>query len=249
MMIKSWAKHLGGIALAWVVVIGGTMWMLRSYSQPSAERQVPDVTGLDRVVALDSLATLGLQAIWQDSIYAADGRPGEVVEQFPPAGSAVKVGRKVLLTTYRITPPSERVGIQEGQDARLAERILATRGFQVRVKEEPHVLLVGKALRVEHRGTVLDADDRLPKGSRVDLVVGVAGKSEVGVPWLVGLSLREAKDVLDRRNLALGDVAYGPDVVTALDSSLAVILSQDASPADKPKVREGTAIDVYLGKH
>jgi hypothetical protein len=38
-------------------------------------------------------------------------------------------------------------------------------------------------------------------------------------------------------------------VVTALDSSLAVILSQDASPADKPKVREGTAIDVYLGKH
>lgn len=39
------------------------------------------------------------------------------------------------------------------------------------------------------------------------------------------------------------------DVVTALDTSLAVVVSQDVSPERKPYVSEGTAIDLYLGKH
>jgi len=79
--------------------------------------------------------------------------------------------------------------------------------------------------------------------------VGVAGTREVGVPWLVGLSLREAQEILLRRKLSVGDVAFGDDILTALDSSLAVVVSQDASPMDQPKIREGTAIDLYLGKH
>jgi eukaryotic-like serine/threonine-protein kinase len=246
---RHWMRHLGLLATVWGVLLGGTMLWLRFYSQPSAQREVPQVTGLGRDEAQILLSELGLEAVMQDSIYAAGGKPGQVVDQFPPPGSAVKVGRKVLLTTYRTTPPSERVGIQEGQDAKLAERILTTRGFDVHIREEAHGLLVGKALRVEHKGKRVQPDDRLPKGSRLSLVVGVAGTREVGVPWLVGLSLREAQEILSRRKLSVGDVAYGDDILTALDSSLAVVVSQDASPMDQPKIREGTAIDLYLGKH
>ena len=47
----------------------------------------------------------------------------------------------------------------------------------------------------------------------------------------------------------LGHVGYMDDVVTALDTSLAVVVSQDVSPERKPYVSEGTAIDLYLGKH
>ena len=39
------------------------------------------------------------------------------------------------------------------------------------------------------------------------------------------------------------------DVVTALDTNLAVVVSQDATPAEVPYVKEGSAIDLYLGKH
>lgn len=248
-MLKSLAKHLSGIALTWVIVLAGTLFLLRWYSQPSAQRDVPALAGMTQMEAAGVLQDLGLEAVWQDSIYAPSGTPGAVVEQHPPAGSSVKVGRKVLLTTYRITPPSERVAIEEGQDAKLAERILTTRGFRVDVKEEPNKLLAGKVIRVEHQGVSVEDDTHYPKGTRLKLVVGVAGAKDVRVPWLVGLSLKDASGILSRRNLALGHVGYAEDVTNALDTSLAVVVSQDASPADQSYVREGTAIDLYLGKH
>ena len=248
-MLKTLAKHLSGIALTWVLVLAGTFFLLRWYSQPSAERKVPALAGLSQRQAADTLDALGLHAVWQDSIYAPSGTPGAVVEQHPPAGSSVKVGRNILLTTYRVTPPSERVGIEEGQDARLAERILTTRGFEVQVKEEPNTLLAGKVLRVERRGQSVDAEARFPKGTKLTMVVGVTGAKDVRVPWLVGLSLKDAEAVLARRNLALGHVGYAEDVSSALDSSLAVVVSQDVSPGRQPYVAEGTAIDLYFGKH
>jgi beta-lactam-binding protein with PASTA domain len=248
-MLKSLAKHLSGIALTWVVVLAGTLFLLRWYSQPSAQREVPPLAGMAQTEAADALGALGLEAVWQDSIYAPSGTPGAVVEQHPPAGSSVKVGRKVLLTTYRVTPPSERVAIEEGQDAKLAERILTTRGFRVEVKEEPNKLLAGKVIRVEHQGGAVSEEALYPKGTRLRLVVGVAGAKDVRVPWLVGLTLKDAAGILARRNLALGHVGYADDITNALDTSLAVVVSQDASPADLLYVREGTAIDLYLGKH
>ena len=225
-MWKELAKHAGGVVLAWVVVLVGTFFLLRLYSQPSAQRQVPDLSGMARMNAFDTLATLGLEGVWQDSIYLPTGTPGGVVEQHPPAGSAVKVGRKILLTTHRITPPDEAVSYQEGQDAKLVERILTTRGFRISVEEEPNQLLVGKVIRLEHKGKVLDSETRLPKGSDLILVAGVLGSDEARVPWLSGLSLQDAASVLARRKLALGHVGYAPDVLTAQDSANAVVASR-----------------------
>lgn len=248
-MIRSLLKHTAGIALVWVVVLVALMAWLRSYSQPSAQREVPNVVTLGREEAAQTLLALGLEAVWQDSIYAAQGTPGAVVEQHPPAGSSVKAGRNILLTTYRLTPPSEAVSVREGQDARLAERILTTRGFDVSIEEEVNSLLAGKVIRAEKAGTKLGTDDRLPKGSSITLVVGTKGSEMVRVPWLMGLSLKDAKGVLSRRNLAVGYVEYSPSVRTALDTTLAVVVDQDANPSKEPQVKEGTAIDLYLGKH
>lgn len=248
-MPKTLFKHLFGIALTWVVVLLATFFLLRWYSQPSAEREVPSLEGLTKQEAQATLEALGLEAVWQDSIYSAQGKPGAVVEQHPPAGSAVKAGRKVLLTSFRITPPSEGIGVEEGQDAKLAERLLITRGFDVKVQEEANSLLAGKVIRVEHAGVTVSNDASFPKGTSLKLVVGVIGAKDVRVPWLMGLTINDARGVLARRNLALGHVGYADDIVTALDSTLAVVVSQDASPAEEPYVKEGSAIDLYLGKH
>ena len=248
-MLRTLTKHLFGIALTWVVVLLGTFFLLRWYSQPSAEREVPTLEGMTKTEAQESLEALGLEAVWQDSIYSSTGKPGAVVEQHPPAGSSVKAGRKILLTTFRITPPSEGIGVEEGQDAKLAERLLTTRGFAMTVKEEANSLLAGKVIRVEHAGKAVASDASFPRGSSLTLVVGVVGAKDVRVPWLMGLSLKDAKGVLNRRNLALGHVGYADDIITALDTSLAVVVSQDETPAEVPYVNEGSAIDLYLGKH
>ena len=245
-MWKGLAKHAGGVALAWVVVLVGTFFMLQLYSQPSAQREVPDLSGMARSDALDTLSKLGLEGVWQDSIYLPKGKPGSVVEQHPPSGSAVKVGRNILLTTHRITPPDEAVSYQEGQDAKLVERILTTRGFRVTMAEEPNQLLRGKVIRLEHRGKTLGSETRLPKGSELVLVAGVLGSDEARVPWLSGLSLQDAAAVLSRRKLAMGHVGYAPGVQTSLDSANAVVARQDIVPSETPFVAEGTAVDLYF---
>ena len=67
-MPKTLFKHLFGIALTWVVVLLGTFFLLRWYSQPSAEREVPSLEGLTKQEAQAALEALGLEAVWQDSI-------------------------------------------------------------------------------------------------------------------------------------------------------------------------------------
>lgn len=248
-MLKSLFKHVLGIGITWVLVLVVTLLLLRWYSQPSAEREVPALNGLSKVQAKATLDALGLAAIWQDSIYALHGTPGSVVEQHPPAGSSVKVGRKVLLTTYRVTAPSELISVEEGQDAKIAERVLTTRGFMVSVEQEPNKLLVNKVIRVEHRGEPLSPADRLPRGTALTLVVGQPGAQDVRVPWLKGLSLTDAQSALSKRGLAIGHIGYDSSVKDDLDSSMAVVVSQDVDPRNQSHVEEGTSIDLYLGKY
>ena len=68
-------KHTVGIAPRMGGVLVALMAWLRSYSQPSAQREVPNVVSLGREEATQTLSALGLEAVWQDSIYAAQGHP------------------------------------------------------------------------------------------------------------------------------------------------------------------------------
>ena len=83
-MLRTLSKHLFGIALTWVVVLVGTFLLLRWYSQPSAEREVPSLEGMAKMEAQDALEALELEAVWQDSIYSSTGEPGAVVAQPRP---------------------------------------------------------------------------------------------------------------------------------------------------------------------
>ena len=75
-MLRTLSKHLFGIALTWVVVLVGTFFLLRWYSQPSAEREVLSLEGMAKKEAQDALEALELEAVWQDSIYSSTGEPG-----------------------------------------------------------------------------------------------------------------------------------------------------------------------------
>ena len=233
------AKHLFGIALTWVLVLVGTFFLLRWYSQPSAEREVPVFGGACPKPKPKTLCRRwSLEAVWQDSIYApSTGEPGAVVEQHPPAGSSVKAGRKILLTTFRITPPSERVGWRKGRMPRFAERLLSTRGFEVKVKEEPNSLLAGKVIRVERKGETRRTRRQLSPRDFTHAGGGCGGRQGRARALVDGPVFKDAMGVLNRRNLALGHVGYAADVVTALDTNLAVVVSQDATPAETLRQR------------
>ena len=94
------------------------------------ERTVPSVEGMMKDSAFALLEEMGLEPIHLDSVFNATALAGSVLEQSPMKGSAVKSGKYIYLTTYRVTAPDEKISVYEGQDARLVPNLLNRKGFK-----------------------------------------------------------------------------------------------------------------------
>ena len=242
LMWKELAKHAGGVALAWVVVLVGTFFCCGCTANL-----------LHSARFLTSLAWRGWtpSTPWRPSGWRGVAGPFTSPQE-PPVRwwnntlprAAVKVGRNILLTTHRITPPDEAVSYQEGR--------CQARGAHFDHPRLPNFggggaqpAAGGQGHPPRAQGQNAGFRNALPKGSELVLWQG-CWLDDARVPWLSGLSLQDAAAVLARRKLALGHVGYAPDVLTARDSANAVVASQDIVPSETPYVAEGTAVDLYF---
>lgn len=242
---KTMLKVIIGVGIAWIMILGLTWFGLSLNSRPWSERTVPSVEGLMRDSAIQVLNELDLQPIHRDSVYNSSAIPGSVLEQSPTAGSMVKSGRPVYLTTFRVTPPDEKIGVSEGQDSRLASSLLERKGFRIKIKTEANTELDGKVVRVEHMGISLNPEDRRQRGTSLTLVIGEVLDKQVRIPWLIGLNLAEATSRLSNSSLSVGYVEYGDSLFTRKDTLRALVVSQfPKSSAGFAKA--GTAIDLFL---
>lgn len=244
---KDMLKASAGVALAWILILGMTWIGLSINSRPWSERTVPSVEGLMKDSAMQILEELDLKAIHLDSVYNASAVPGSVLEQSPATGSKVKSGRPIYLTTFRVTPPDEKIGVEEGQDARLASSLLERKGFILEIVKEANTELAGKVVRVEYNGLRLASDDRKQRGTKLTLVIGEVLDKQVRIPWLVGLNLTDASKRLSNSSLSLGYVEYGDSLLTRNDTVSALVVSQFPK-SSSGLVKAGTAIDLFLDK-
>jgi beta-lactam-binding protein with PASTA domain len=86
----------------------------------------------------------------------------------------------------------------------------------------------------------------IKKGSVIDLILGDGlGQSEIDVPNLIGLSLREATFVLEGSSLNLGAVVADNSVE---GDSLDAIVYRQIPEADNPERRmnAGEGVDVFI---
>ena len=245
---RSFLRSLIRIAGVWLLVLGGLWFYLKAYSRPSAIQDLPHLKGMQLVEVEQTLNSLGLETIHLDSIYSRNGVPFEVIEQVPPPGSKIKSGRRIYVTTYRSTPPYEKIGVKEGQEPGIARVILENKGFEVKEVLEPNVALVGRVIRIENnKGQVVSSEQRMPKGSVLRLVSGTTTKERVKVPNLMGLKLQDVRTKLMEAKLSLGLVEYASSVEDASDSLKAKVLEQHLKPSASETVAAGTEIDLYLG--
>mgnify|MGYP001204812095 FL=1 len=245
---RSFPRTVFRLGMAWILLLGALWIYLKVYTQPGSTRVVPALLGVTLQEASDTLSVLGLIPVHLDSIYSRNGRPFEVVDQVPVTDSKIKSGRKVYLTTYRSTPPYERLSIEEGQDPGVARIILENKGFDVDEAFEPNVALVGRVIRMEDKlGNTLEPDDRRPKGTEVILISGTTTRELVGVPNVRGLTLKEARASLLEAKLSIGLVEFAESVEEASDSARAKVLEQHLLPSRNKAVPAGTALDLYLG--
>lgn len=246
---KAFVKTLGGVLLAWGLILTGTWVYLHFYSHHGERVEMPDLKGMTFEEAARNCEALGMEVVHLDSIYADNGRPFHVLEQVPPPGSGIKAGRNIYLTTYRATPPAEIVAVEEGQDLSVARIMLENKGFKVTERSEPNVSLVNRIVRIEDKnGRLLQPTDRLRRGSKVTLYYGRTTSERVMVPDCSGLILDSARAVLRRAQLSVGLVEYSLEIEDESDSLESVVIEQTPLPSEEASVPAGTELDLYLGE-
>jgi serine/threonine-protein kinase len=162
--------------------------------------RVPNVTGLALDDAVRRLAERGLQGVKGEERFHPASPKGTVLEQSPAAGAHDVEGAQVSLAVSA-GQQTGKVPSLNGMARADAERALEEAGYDVGdVSERPSNSPAGQVIESVPRA---GADAIVP--SAVALVVS-AGPSVVLIPNVVGQPVSQARLLLERAGLLVGDV-------------------------------------------
>lgn len=242
---NSFRNNLIAAVLTVVVILMAAFFSLRYYTKHGQGLNVPAVKGLAFTQAVSKLEALGLR-YEVDSVYIMDSPPGIVIDQDPNANTFVKDNRTIYLTINTAQAPNAKFPDIEFKSLREAQALIESFGLKVGDTTYKPDVSRDVVLQVLFGGQVIKAGETLPKGSRVDLVLGDGkGNEEVDIPSLIGLTKDEA--LFSLRNgamLNLGIISYEG---TITDSATAVVVRQSPFATDSvAKVKIGTPVNITL---
>jgi len=219
-------------------------YSLDFYTRHDSGVPVPKLTGMQINNALNILKQQGF-GVSIDSVYVLDQAPGTVVEQDPDAGTEVKENRVIYLKIVKNQAPP--VALPDILDAPYISAVATISNYGLKVGDTTYRSDIARdhVLEVRFAGQAIQPGSKLPKGSKIDLVLGDgAGASEVEIPDLVDQDLDAAKFALKGSGLVLGTITYQG---TITDSANLVIVAQMPMKTDSiTKTPIGTKVNVIV---
>ena len=228
-----------------IVVVLIAFFSLGFYTAHGTGIPVPKVKGLTIEEAINVLQEQGFN--YQiDSVYQ-DLPPGTIVDQDPDQGTLVKENRTIYLTMVSRLAPNTGLPNLEQMPFITAEATLKSYGLKLGDTTYVPDIARDMVLAVKFGGQVIRPGVKIPKGSKIDLVLGNGeGAAEVDIPDLVGEDLDAAKFALRGSGLQLGTVMRQG---TVTDTSNAYVVDQYPKRVDTlSKVPAGTRINVTISQ-
>lgn len=230
--------------VALLILVGIYFWLDR-FTKHGETVVVPDLrnTPFSRLARLLEGTSFRYE-VADSSVFLLDKPPGTIIDQDPAPGQSVKEGRTIYVTVTRKLPPQVKIPHLTDVSKRQAEAILLSYGLRCGdVIYEPDVAR-DVVLGLRFKGRQLNVGDEVPKGSSLDLVLGDGkGNTETGIPVLVGLTLDEARFVLEASGLIAGEVQFDESVK---DTNLARVFRQDPMPGDSVVLLQGETVGLFL---
>lgn len=188
------------LASIYIGILYGTIRYLNVFTNHGEEIAVPNLFGLSAVDAKLKLEDLGLSYEILDSIYDPNIPNGMVKEQMIQPTSLSKVHVKSeRVIGLRLSKKRELTEMPDllYNELEFAKGRLESRGFSFSIEYEPTTEADGSVLEQKYAGSSIISGTRIPKGSKITLVVG---RNEVGVlldlPNLVGMNYVDALNLL-----------------------------------------------------
>ncbi|ASU33970.1 PASTA domain-containing protein [Mucilaginibacter xinganensis] len=229
-----------------VVIFMIVFFSLSFYTRHGTGVPVPQLKGLQIEKAMDLLKEQGFE-YKIDSVYVLDQAPGSVIEQDPDPGTSVKENRTIYLTVVTRLAPNVSLPDLEPYTYREAIATLANYGLKVGDTTYKSDIARDRILEMRFGGQPIKAGTKIPKGSRIDLVLGNGeGASEVDIPDLVNQDLDAAKFVIKNGGLTLGTITYQGAIT---DSTSLVVVAQSPMKTDSlSKASNGTRINLTVSQ-
>jgi eukaryotic-like serine/threonine-protein kinase len=244
---KHFLKHTGFIFLAYIVVVGGTVLILDSYTNHGQKIQVPNLIGLKADVARTRLEELDLKMELLDSVYRPELPAGTVVSQDPlPTAKSTVYVKEGRIVNIQVSKKSRLVEMPSliDKSQRFAESVLKNRGLKFRVQFKQTSESNGAVLKQLYQGSEIREGRRIPIGSTITIIVGRnAGGEPVQVPDLMGLTISEARGRLNGTSLSLF-LGMCDGCMNGQDSSSAIIFSQSPEYLEGVLAPSGTTLTV-----
>jgi len=235
---KSFRINLLLIVVTIFIVVMITFFSLNLYTRHGEGIPVPQLK------AMEVLKEQGFD-YKIDSVYVLDQQPGAVVEQDPDPGTNVKENRTIYLTVVtRLAPP---VSLPDLTPYTYREAVATLSNYGLKVGDTIYKADIARdrVLEVRFSGQPIAAGSKIPKGSKVDLVLGNGeGASQVDIPDLVNQDLDAAKFVIKNGGLTLGKITYQGAIT---DSANLVVVAQMPMKTDSvSKAPNGTPINLTV---
>ncbi|OYT11803.1 MAG: hypothetical protein B6I18_02890 [Bacteroidetes bacterium 4572_112] len=225
-----------------LLLLGGTIYSLSSFTRHGEEIEVPDFTGFYLNEVKEDVQYSEYKFTITDSIFDNNAEKGSIIAQIPAAGEMVKKGRNIYLTVVAINPEMVTMPALLDLSLRSAQSKLETYGIEILKLSYVPNIAKDAVVEVKFNDEEIYAGDRLEKGSGVELVLGLGSQRElIKIPLLIGMTHNAAERELHLASLNIGEEHFeeGDDINTAR------IYRQTPNYSDKPIVKQGQKISLY----
>lgn len=248
---KHFIKHLGLIALTYILVVFITIFYLDFSTSHGEKIKVPILVGKNVKSIKHLVEESGLAYEILDSIYAPKLPSGTIVSQDPrPTDSTfvfVKSSRIIKLRVSKKTRLVEMPSLIHKSE-RFAISVLKNRGLKYSITYKPTSEANGAVLEQFYKKSMIKEGTKISIGSTIHLIVGKNQMGEpVEVPNLVGLTISEVNARLQSMRLSIFSTYL--NCLNSSDSSLAKVFSQSPEYIEGQTIPSGSTISIQLDKN
>ena len=223
-------------------------WRLEKYTRHGENVEVPDLSRMYVEEAELILKDCSLMCEVVDSVYVRNMKGGEITEQLPAPGTKVKKNRKVYVTINSKQRKMVKIPNLVGESLRKVQSNLKTLGFNVdSVRYEPYEFN-GEVLSLMLGNSELKPGTLVPDGSQIIIVAGQNDMSvDVIVPDFTGMTLSEAKNLIEENQLSFGAAHFDEQPLSRGDSLRYRVYHQVPEPG--LSVYGGKSVELKLSKN
>jgi beta-lactam-binding protein with PASTA domain len=234
--------HLLIVFLTGAIMVVGFFNVYLPYTTNHGESiTVPNLQGMHKDQLEEFLSDRDLDFQIDDSAYHTGAQAFVVFQQYPLPGSKVKKNRKIYVSINARNPPLVKMPMLLERNLQNAQRELENNGLLQGTTSLVADITTNTVLKQQYNGRDIKAGELIPKGSKVDLVVGDGlGTTELVVPDLTGMPLDEGITVLVGSGLQKGLILPEPTSTAEKNT----IIRQKPEPGKK--IRVGDIVDIWV---